>query len=672
MTSALPYANGEIHIGHLVEYIQADIWARFQKMRGHECRFVCAEDAHGTPVMLRAEAEKIAPETLLARMQESHRRDFADFAVEFDNYHTTHSEENRVLSERIYLALKDKGLIARREIEQLFDPVKKMFLPDRFVRGDCPRCGAPDQYGDSCEKCGAAYSPTELKNPRSTVSGARPQPRRSEHLFFRLRNLTASIDEWVRGEVVVDGEKKPRLQPQAANKLREWLDSGLRDWDISRDAPYFGFRIPGEAAEKYFYVWLDAPVGYMASFQNLCAREGIDFDDFWRGEKTELYHFIGKDILYFHALFWPAMLSQSGYRTPTRLFAHGFLTVNGGKMSKSRGTFITARSYLEQKLDPEWLRYYYACKLNDKIEDLDLNLDDFVRRVNSDLVGKLVNIPSRVAGLLRRCCGGVLGESDDWIRLDADSLARKYEARRYGDAMFEIMRGAEEVNRRLEESRPWDLAKDDSKRDELAAVCSAALRAYFRLAAALAPATPRLAQESARLFGVDSLTWDDVSRRLETGRKIAPFRHLLGRVEKTMIDNLLAANRAPTNDAPAPVAAAAAAESFAPEVSLDDFLRARIVVARVVAADPVAGADKLLRLILDIGEARQRTVFAGIKAHYRCEDLVGRDILYLANLAPRKMRFGVSEGMALAAVGADGVLRLVSPDGEIAPGARLR
>ena len=669
MTSALPYANGEIHIGHLVEYIQADIWARFQKMRGHECHFVCAEDAHGTPVMLRARDKKIAPKTLILRMQKSHKRDFAGFAVEFDNYHTTHSKENRVLSERIYLALKDKGLIARREIEQLFDPVKKMFLPDRFVRGDCPRCGEPDQYGDSCEKCGAAYSPAELKNPRSTVSGAHPELRYSEHFFFCLRRLSASINEWVHGEVVVDGEKKPRLQPQAANKLREWLDSGLRDWDISRDAPYFGFRIPGEAAEKYFYVWLDAPVGYMASFQNLCARDKkIDFDDFWRGEKTELYHFIGKDILYFHALFWPAMLAQSGYRTPTRLFAHGFLTVNGGKMSKSRGTFITARSYLKQKLDPEWLRYYYAYKLNDKMEDLDLNFDDFVRRVNSDLVGKLVNIPSRVARLLRRHCGGVLGESDDWIRLDADSLARKYESRRYGDAMSEIMRGAEKVNRCLEESRPWSLAKDDSKRDELAAVCSAALRAYFRLAAALAPVMPRLAQESARLFGVDSLTWDDVSRRLETGRRIAPFRHLLGRVEKTMIDNLLAANRAPTNDAPAPIVA----ESFAPEISLDDFLRARIVVARVVAADPVAGADKLLRLILDIGEARQRTVFAGIKAHYRCEDLVGRDILYLANLAPRKMRFGVSEGMALAAVGADGVLRLVSPDGEIAPGARLR
>jgi len=673
VTSALPYANGSIHLGHLVEYIQTDIWVRFQKMQGHECYYACADDTHGTPVMLRAEAEGIAPEQLIARVHGEHLRDFQGFHVAFDNYGSTHSGETRRYSESIYLELQRNGLIDQREIEQLFDPVKNMFLPDRFVKGECPKCGARDQYGDSCEVCGSAYTPSDLINPYSAVSGAVPVKKESEHYFFRLSDPRCRefLQAWTRAGT---------LQPEAANKLDEWLTSGLSDWDISRDAPYFGFEIPG-APGKFFYVWVDAPVGYMGSFRNLCDRLHLDFDEFWRADaRTELYHFIGKDILYFHALFWPAMLEFSGYRKPTQIFAHGFLTVNGEKMSKSRGTFITAESYLKQGLNPEWLRYYYAAKLNGSMEDIDLNFDDFVARVNSDLVGKYVNIASRCAGFLTKRFDGVLAapefpaDIENAFAAAPEEVAGYYAKREFGKALRKIMHLADLANQYVDANKPWELAKETAKEGSLHAVCSTALALFRDLTLYLAPVLPQTALRACQLLNLDILRWDDAWKHLPAGHRTKPYQHLMTRVDQKQIAALLDANRenmqvASTSVAPASVARTIPAVDST-TIGIDDFTKIDLRIARIVKAEHIEQADKLLKLTLDLG-AEERTVFAGIKTAYRPEQLVGRLTVLVANLAPRKMKFGVSEGMVLAAGNGEGIY-LLSPDDGAGPGMRVK
>jgi methionyl-tRNA synthetase len=683
VTSALPYANGDIHLGHLVGYIQADIWVRFQRMRGNTVHYVCADDTHGTPIMLRAEKEGLTPEALIARAHGEHLRDFTDFGVVFDNYHTTHSEETRHYAEDIYARLKAAGLIEARAIEQFYDPVKEMFLPDRFIRGECPRCGAADQYGDNCEACGAAYAPTELKNPRSAVSGATPVPRESEHYFFRLSDerTAAFLRGWTRGE------SRPgvrRLPFEAANKMREWLgeegENKLSDWDISRDAPYFGFGIP-DAPGKYFYVWLDAPVGYLASFRHLADRRGgIAVEDYIDAAKaaaagTEMVHFIGKDILYFHALFWPAMLEFAGYRTPSQLCVNGFLTVDGVKMSKSRGTFITARSWLDRKLDPEALRYYFAGKSNGSMEDVDLNLDDMIARVNADLVGKFVNIASRCAGFIGKRFDGRLGGLDAsateafaaaWT---AGDIAAAFEARDYSRALREIMRLADLANQYINEHKPWELARQADREAELHTVCSTALTLFRDLARYLKPVLPALAAQVESFLAIAPLDWRGEWQPLPAGHRIEAYRHLAARIERAQIDALLEANRASL--APA----ANAAEVAAPTISIDDFAKVDLRVARIIDASHVEGAEKLLRLALDIGEAKPRQVFAGIKSAYAPEALVGRLTVMVANLAPRKMKFGLSEGMALAASSPDGKnggIYLLSPDSGATPGMRVK
>ena len=676
VTAALPYANGDIHLGYLTEATQADIWVRFQKMRGHECRYVCADDAHGTPVMLRAESENITPEELIDKVQKAHVRDLAGFDIGFDNYHSTHSEENRRLSEDMFCRLRDAGCIIEREIEQLYDPQKNMFLPDRYVRGNCPRCDTANQPGDSCENCGAAYSPTELKNPTSALSGESPVLKKSLHYFLHLNAAREELRQWTEDEIADPNDKSrkiPRLQKEATNKLREWLTDDLRDWDISRDAPYFGFRIPGVAAEKYFYVWLDAPIGYMASFKNLCDKENkekLSFDDFWRDEKnTELYHFIGKDILYFHALFWPVMLSNSGYRRPTRVFAHGFLTVNGEKMSKSRGTFITARYYLDCGLNPEWLRYYYACKLNDKIEDIDLNLDDFTQRINGDLVGKLVNIPSRVAGFINDLFDGRLNDNSSKEEAPLSpclshrlAIEEAYESRRYSEAIRLILASANFINVYVDANAPWTLTKKGKQRtaeehNELHSICSNVLRAFHVLMIYLRPVLPQLSMEAAKfLNATDRMEWAlrEDFEPLPAEHKIGKFKHLMKRVEKEQVAQLIQ---------PAVAKPAVADDSDDGLIDINDFARMDLRVAVVTKATAVEGADKLLHLTLDVGDGRSRSVFAGIKQHYEADDLIGRRIVYLANLRPRKMRFGVSEGMVLAASDGERVTLLSVADG---------
>ena len=672
LTAALPYANGDIHLGHLVEYIQADVWARFQKLRGHECWFVCADDAHGTPIMLRAEAEGIVPEALIENMKAAHERDFAAFGVAFDHYHSTHAEENRVLSEGIFAALREKGCIVEREIEQLYDPEKNMFLPDRYVRGECPKCGAADQYGDSCEVCGGVYDCAELKNPRSALSGAAPEMRPSLHYFLRLRGEEDALREWMTAEVGAGvGGGGARLQREAVNKLGEWLKDGLQDWDISRDPPYFGFRIPDVPGEKYFYVWLDAPIGYMASFRHFCDRGGeASFDDFWLAagaEKTELYHFIGKDILYFHGLFWPTVLAHSGHRRPTRLFAHGFLTVNGEKMSKSRGTFITAARYLAGALKPDALRYYYACKLGERIEDIDLNLADFAVRVNGDLVGKLFNIPSRCAGFIHRHFDGKLdGET---ASLDASAVADAYERRRYQDVVRLLMQEADALNAEIDAAKPWLQAKDEAQHGELHALCSRALRKFHLLMGHLSPILPQLAAEAAAFLNCLPYAWEDAGiAPLPAAHEIRPYRHLMKRMEEKEITKLI--------DTPADATAKKKPKSTEvpaddTPISIGDFGKVQLRVAVVTAAEEVEGSDKLLRLQLDLGEAQPRQVFAGIKQHYAAADLPGRRVIVVANLAPRKMRFGVSEGMVLAAEGEGGTLHLLQPAGDAPAGAKV-
>ncbi len=667
-TSALPYANGPIHIGHLVEYIQTDIWVRFQKMRGHECYYLCADDAHGTPIMLRAEQDGISPEQLIERVWQEHRADFTDFLVEFDNYYSTHSPENRHYAELIYRRLNEGGHISRRVITQAYDPEKQMFLPDRFIKGECPRCGAADQYGDSCENCGATYSPTDLKNPRSVVSGATPILKESLHLFFKLADFEAMLQEWI---------GSGPIQAQMANKLNEWFTAGLQEWDISRDAPYWGFEIP-DAPGKYFYVWLDAPIGYMASFQNYCDRTGLSFDDFWNpASEAEVYHFIGKDIAYFHILFWPAMLTGADFRKPTAVHCHGFLTVDGQKMSKSRGTFIKARTYLNH-LRPEYLRYYFASKLSDGIDDLDLNFDDFLQRVNSDLVGKVVNIASRSASFINRRYAGQLADSlaepvlyAEFV-VASDSIAQAYEGREFGRAMREIMALADRANQYIDEKKPWALAKQTGAVTEVQAVCSMALNLFRLLTLYLKPVLPGVAAEVEQFLQIPPLRWEHIAKPM-LNHVIAEFKPLMQRVEMAQITAIVEDSKeTPSASAAIPAEAAGPLtnDPISETIKIEDFSRIDLRVARIVKAEAVAGADKLVRLELDLG-GETRQVFAGIKSAYAPDDLLGRLTVMVANLAPRKMRFGVSEGMVLAAGDASGIY-LLSPDSGAKPGMRVK
>ncbi len=687
VTSALPYANGSIHIGHLVEYIQTDIWVRFQKMRGHRCHYVCADDTHGTPVMLRAEQEGIPLEALIERVHGEHFRDFSDFSIAFDNYHSTHSDENRVLSQGIYRRLDQAGLITKRTIEQLYDPEKEMFLSDRFIKGGCPKCKAEDQYGDSCEVCGATYAPTELINPYSALSGATPISKASEHHFFKLGECEAFLKEWLNPE----GDNPP-LQLEAANKMNEWFEAGLRDWDISRDAPYFGFEIP-DAPGKFLYVWLDAPVGYMASFKNLCEKEGLDFDSYWQPDSdAELYHFIGKDILYFHALFWPATLKYAGYRTPTKICVHGFLTVDGQKMSKSRGTFIMARTYLEH-LNPEYLRYYFAAKLSDRIEDIDLNLEDFTARVNSNLVGKYINIASRSAGFISKRFDGQLASTleQDGAKLVADiqaqaaQIAARFEARQFSEAMREIMALADQANEYVSDKAPWAMAKQEDQKQQLHEVCTAIINAFRLLSIYLKPVLPKLAGEVEAFLNIAPLQWQDIDTLL-IGHTINPYRHLVKRIEQKQIDAMVEASAATlqqTKPSPArhgeaqqkkgsAAKKAATAKDDDSMIQFDDFAKVDLRIAKIVKAEHVEGADKLLQLTLDIGEAQTRNVFAGIKSAYSPEQLEGKLTVMVANLAPRKMRFGLSEGMVLAAGPGGKSLWILEPHEGAQPGMKVK
>ncbi len=671
VTSALPYANGSIHLGHLVEYIQTDIWVRFQKMQGHTVHYVCADDTHGTPIMLRAEKEGITPEALIEGVHQEHAADFAEFLVSFDNYYSTNSEENKTLSQNIYRALKANGKIAVKTIEQFYDPVKNMFLPDRFIKGECPKCHAKDQYGDSCEVCGATYNPTELINAYSSVSGATPVRKETEHHFFKLSDCENFLKKWTRSGT---------LQGEAANKMGEWFENGLNDWDISRDAPYFGFEIP-DAPGKYFYVWLDAPIGYMASFKNLCDQQGLDFDEYWKaGSKTELYHFIGKDILYFHALFWPATLEYSGYRTPTQIFAHGFLTVNGEKMSKSRGTFITARSYLEHVKKPEYLRYYYAAKLNATMEDLDLNLDDFVARVNSDLVGKYINIASRTAGFINKFFDGKVEKITnlpviDEIRKSAPLIAGFYNSREYGKALREIMRLTDLANADIAEAAPWVKAKQDGNdaKSALALDCSAALEMFRLITIYLKPVLPELAEKIEKFLNIPELSWGSVNTPFESGHQINQYEHLITRIDPKAIAAMIEDNKSNLEKTATSAATTSAAEASKDDyIKIDDFTKVDLRIAKIVAAEHVEGADKLLKLTLDIGEANTRQVFAGIKSAYDPSTLEGRLTVMVANLAPRKMKFGLSEGMVLAASDESGGPFILAPDAGARPGMRVK
>ncbi|WP_339926809.1 methionine--tRNA ligase [uncultured Cobetia sp.] len=675
VTSALPYANGSIHLGHLLEYIQTDIWVRFQKSRGHECHYVCADDAHGTAIMLRAEQEGVTAEQLIQRVSDEHQADFAKFGVGFDNYHSTHSPENRAHSERIYLALRDAGHIATRDIEQMFDPVKGLFLADRFIKGTCPKCKTEDQYGDNCEACGAAYTPAELIDPVSAISGATPEMRTSTHYFFKLPNFAEFLQEWT---------KSGRVQSQISNKLQEWFEAGLAEWDISRDAPYFGFEIP-DAPGKYFYVWLDAPIGYLASFQNLCEKQGIDFDSYWKADSdAEVYHFIGKDIVYFHALFWPAMLEGAGMRTPTGVNCHGFVTVNGAKMSKSRGTFIKADTYA-QFLNPEYLRYYFAAKLTSGVDDLDLNLDDFTARVNSDLVGKVVNIASRCAGFVKKFGDGKLSatcaepELVERFIAAGEGIAADFEAREFARAMRKVMELADEANTYIADKAPWAMAKEDGREQEVLDVCSVGINLFRQLMVYLAPVIPELTDKARDFLNLESLDWASRESVL-TDHAINKFKPLLTRVEPERIDKMLEASREvlveeqKIKDGTAKAEAAAVpspldADPIADEIDFDTFMKTDLRVAKIVKAEHVEKAAKLLKLTLDIG-GETRTVFSGIKSAYAPEALEGRLTVMVANLAPRKMRFGVSEGMVLAA-GDDEGIYLLEPHTGAKPGQRV-
>ena len=676
VTSALPYANGSIHLGHMVEHIQTDIWVRFQKLRGHECYYCCADDTHGTPIMLAAEKQGITPEQMIEKTHAEHLADFTGFGIGYDNYYSTHSPENKNFSEQIYLALKANGKIVGKTINQLFDPEKQMFLPDRFVKGECPKCHAQDQYGDNCEVCGTTYSPTELIKPYSAVSGATPVMKQTEHFFFKLSDCADYLKQWTAGET----NGRAHLQPEALNKMNEWLKDGeLSDWDISRDAPYFGFQIPDEP-DKYFYVWLDAPVGYMASFQNLCDKIGLDFNEFFGKDSTaEMYHFIGKDILYFHALFWTAMLQFSGHRAPTGIFAHGFLTVDGQKMSKSRGTFITAKSYLEQGLNPEWMRYYIAAKLNSKIEDIDLNLQDFIARVNSDLVGKYINIASRASGFIHKKFAGSLhavSGSALIARLTekSDSIAADYENREYAKALREIMALADIVNEYVDANKPWELAKQEGMEARLHEVCSELINAFKILTAYLAPVLPNVAAQAAEFLNVPQLDWSHTASTLPANHVIHQYQHLMQRIEEKQVNDLIEANKqsiqAAAEKQPAP--AAAGYEPVAPQCSFDDFVKVDMRVAKVLNCQAVEGSTKLLKFDLDFGFER-RVIFSGIAASYpNPAELNGTMVIAVANFAPRKMaKFGVSEGMILSAADGKGQLKLLTVHEGAKPGDKV-
>ncbi|WP_165854837.1 methionine--tRNA ligase [Marinobacter sp. JSM 1782161] len=667
VTSALPYANGPIHLGHLLEYIQTDIWVRYQNMRGNNCVYVCADDAHGTAIMLRAEREGITSEELIERINREHQEDFGGFLIHFDNYYSTHSPENREFSSYIYEQLKQNNHIATRSITQAYDPEKQMFLADRFIKGTCPKCKTEDQYGDNCEACGATYTPTELINPRSAISGATPVEKESEHYFFRLPEFAEFLRDWTRSGT---------LQPQVANKLAEWLEAGLHEWDISRDAPYFGFEIP-DAPGKYFYVWLDAPIGYLASFKNLCdRRDDLDFDTFWKPDsQAEVYHFIGKDIINFHALFWPAMLSGAGYRTPSAVYAHGFITVNGKKMSKSRGTFIMARTYLDH-LNPEYLRYYFATKLTSNVDDMDLNLEDFAQRVNSDLVGKVVNIASRTAGFITKKFDGQLGQVTETAKLDefiqaGDEIAEHYETREFGRAMRRIMELADIANQYVNDREPWVLIKDTERAAEVQAISTNAINMFRLLMTYLAPILPATADASEAFLNA-RLDWNDRAQLLEN-HGINKFKPLMSRVDMKQIDAMLEASKealpAATGEQPKQDETSDV-EPLADEIEFDTFAKVDLRVAKIVKAEHVEGADKLLRLTLDIGN-EQRNVFAGIKSAYAPEDLEGRLTVMVANLKPRKMKFGVSEGMVLAAGPGGKDIHILSPDSGAQPGQRV-
>lgn len=679
ITSALPYANGPIHLGHLLEYIQTDIWSRFQKARGHQCYYVCADDAHGTPIMLKAQQQGITPEQMIAQTKIEHMADFAGFGIAFDHYHSTHSDENRYFANLIYQRLNDGGYIKRDTISQLYDPQKEMFLPDRFVKGDCPKCGALDQNGDSCDVCGATYSPTEVKNPRSVVSGATPILKDSEHYFFDLPAFAQMLQDWTRSGA---------LQDEMANKLQEWFKDGLQRWDISRDAPYFGFEIPG-APGKFFYVWLDAPIGYLASFKHLCETAGIDFDSYWAPDSdAEVYHFIGKDIIYFHSLFWPAMLHGAGFRKPNAIFAHGFVTVNGAKMSKSRGTFIKARTYLDN-LDPEYLRYYFASKLTSGITDLDLNLEDFTQKVNADLVGKVVNIASRCAGFITKRFDSKLSASLSEPELFADfinageSIAQSYEQREFARAIRDIMALADKANQYIDAKAPWVLVKDDSKQQEAHEVCSMGLNLFRVLMHYLKPVLPKMASDSEAFLNTE-LLWANYREPL-LNHAINPFKALMQRVDPVKVQAMVDASKENLQPTAEPVAVAKAEtakaevkvvsgerEPISETISIDDFAKIDLRVATIVDAKPVDGADKLVQLQLDIGGGETRQVFAGIKAAYTPESLVGRQTVMVANLAPRKMRFGLSEGMVLAAGPGGSDIFLLTPDQGASAGMRVK
>ncbi|MGB0663674.1 MAG: methionine--tRNA ligase [Pontibacterium sp.] len=673
VTSALPYANGPIHLGHLVEYIQTDIWVRFQKQRGHNCTYVCADDAHGTPIMLKADSLGVSPQVLIDQVTQEHQRDFASFLVGFDNYHSTHSPENQELASMIYTRLRDKGHIHRQTITQAYDPEKEMFLPDRFIKGDCPKCSAPDQYGDSCEKCGATYAPTELKNAYSAVSGATPIEKETEHFFFKLGDFEDFLRQWV----------DQNVQPQMINKLNEWFESGLKNWDISRDAPYWGFEIPDEPG-KYFYVWLDAPIGYIASFKNYCDKTGLDFDSYFaKDSDAELYHFIGKDIAYFHTLFWPAMLEGADLRKPNGVFCHGFLTVDGEKMSKSRGTFIMAETYAKH-LRPEYLRYYFAAKLGSGLDDLDLNLDDFRARVNADLVNKVINIASRCAGFIKKLSGGELADSlaDEALyqyALDqSESIAAAYEGREFAKAMREIMAIADKANQYIDTAEPWVLAKQEGKEAEVIACCTMGINLFRVIVSYLAPVLPQIAEDAQAFLNIDNMAWDAIQTPL-LGHKINKFKAMMQRVDADKIDAMkqdsiktleAIANAAPAK-APVKAKAEASIEPIADEITFDDFAKIDLRIVKIANAEHVDGAKKLLKLTLDIGDG-SRQVFAGIKAAYAPEDLIGKHTVMVANLAPRKMKFGMSEGMVLAAGPGGESLWILEPHQGAQPGMRVK
>ena len=676
VTSALPYANGPIHIGHMLEYVQTDIWVRFQKMRGHECVYVCADDAHGTPIMLRAKAEGITPEVLIDKMNREHLSDFTDFGVDFDNFHSTHSPENKAFAEEIYLKLKAAGHVRTQVISQAYDPKAEMFLPDRFIKGECPSCGTADQYGDNCESCGATYSPTDLKNAVSVVTGETPIEKDSEQYFFKLSDFEDMLKTWTRAG---------HIQKEIANKMDEWLEDGLRDWDISRNAPYWGFEIP-DAPGKYFYVWLDAPIGYMASFKNWCDKNNASFDDYWKLDShTELHHFIGKDIARFHTLFWPAMLEGAGYRKPTAVYCHGFLTVDGQKMSKSRGTFIKARTYLEH-LNPEYLRYYFAAKLSSGVDDIDLNLEDFSARVNSDLVGKVVNIASRCAGFINKNFGARLSASIGDNKLSqqalaaADSIASAYENREYSRAMREIMALADKANQFIDEKQPWVIVKDIERQAEVHETCTIGINCFRQLIILLKPVLPKVAEQAEAFLNVDPLDWNDLDNDL-LDHPINKFKPLMTRIDKVLIERMVESSKEaaveekklttqPSSDTQSSSTEGTSIEPIADEINYDDFAKLDLRVAHIIDAKAVEKSNKLLQLTLDIG-FETRTVFAGISSAYEPDQLIGKQVIMVANLAPRKMRFGVSEGMVLCAGSDDDGLFVLHPDNGAKPGMRV-